>query len=301
MEALERAYLSAMSTSRRNMTEGRAIVQRMLDEHPNKTRARMFAAHFAAHENLANYGTSLRTLLYDVIPTSINDGDNDTAAMAFVLATLFAMKINNTTALEKLVSTLDEFWSTHKTDTTVCRWRFACELNVAIHYLRNDDLNQAIERLTRILDLAIDPLHFCWLTKAHTQLAVAYARIGDTTKAREHAELAEKTGISSDKHDRLYAWGEIALAENNLDRAKVLFINAYRYAREYNDYYVMAYSQVMLARIYREIGNIDAFWYAYDLAHELSRMHGIPHVFGVLADIAAGVSIIVQEEEVEQA
>lgn len=300
MEALERAYLSVMSASRRDLTTGRALVQQMLREHPNRIRARMFAVHLAAHENLASCAPSLHTLLYDIIPAALDTKDHDTAAMAFVLATLFAMKINDTTVFEKLVPALDEFWSTYGNDVSIGRWRFACELNVAVHHLRNGYLDEAIERLTRILDLAIDPVHFCWLTKAHTQLAVAYARLGDTTKAREHAELAEKTGISSDKQDRLYAWGEIALAEGNLERAKILFHNAYRYAREQNDYYVMAYSQVMLSRIYREIGNIDAFWYAYDLAHELSRIHGIPHVFGVLADIAAGVPIIVQEE-VEQA
>lgn len=292
MEALERAYLSAMSTSRRNMTEGRAIVQRMLDEHPNKTRARMFAAHFAAHENLANYGTSLRTLLYDVIPTSINDGDDDTAAMAFVTATKLATDINDLAVVEQLVPMLDEFWSKNQASN----WRFACYGNIGIHYLRNGRLNDAVATFKRILDWAVDPRYFCWLTKINAQLAVAYARSGNTAMARVHAELAENTGIATDKHDRLYAWGEIALAEGNLDRAKALFINAYRYAREHRDYYVMAYSQLMLARIFREIGNIDAFWYAYDTAHELSREHGIPHIFGVLAEIAAGIPTNVHEE-----
>lgn len=287
---LEREYLSAMRMSALRLDDARVYLAEMKRVHPDQHRVIVYEAHYAQFESLRNLGSALQRICNEVLDET--DVIPSTRAMAYVVATNQAMMLNEVSTMDRLNDEMPSFWAIHAGEADVSVRRAACEHNVGIHYLRNNRYADAIHVFNEMLvHLVVTPENACWLAQIYAHLATVHARLGDIASAERYVALGDEHAMPINEHYVLYAHGEIAIAQSDWSTAKSYFHRAYRTAKALSssDRFLMAYALVGLARVYKEIGNHECFWLAYEQAHEISRNDGVPHVFGVIAELAIGV------------
>jgi len=191
-------------------------------------------------------------------------------------------------------------WGIHSYNYEVTRWRPAVEQNVGSHLLRNGAYNEALRCLHDALAFFDgNAQYMCWMTRAHTQIAIIHARLGNVEKAKEHAHFAETTGLDSDVYIRLHAWGEIYLADGDYEEARKTLRAAARGASKADNAFALADIELALCHVYKALYAasqndliIDVFWTTHDSAYNLAKNDGVPHVLDALALIRAGMPII---------
>jgi tetratricopeptide (TPR) repeat protein len=288
--ALEREFLVATRPSALDVDSARTSLDALYAAGADSSLLVLFEAKLLAQTSPNRRDEALRTLI-----DHLRDTDNiapRVAAQFCVMASKYATALYDVRSMSFVLSYANRLWTTYSDDSEVMRWRPAVEVNAGTLYVRINDLPRAKAHFAKMLrTYESTPDNFCWMTFVNVSLAIVNAREGNVAQARLHAISADSTGMPYDEDYRQLAWGAILLAEKRYDDAKACLRKAYRIAKENGKPDVVTDAQIALCRVYRNIGNLDAFWYAHERASDVAKENGLVHALDALSEIATGVQI----------
>jgi tetratricopeptide (TPR) repeat protein len=228
----------------------------------------------------------------NVLIAILNEGVDDIDLIVQVCADalFFAESLNDVTRIKRIHAVVDDLIENHGDHPSVIFWRGTIEMHIGCIYVNQRRYNEAVTMLTRMISHANDdPSYVCHVVKARVYLAIALVRIGRLADAAKQAHLAEIDAVGRFMALAQRAWGEIYLAEKNVNESRRRFEMAQSIVARSSspdDQTNLAWITLGLCAVYKAL-NDSAHTQATILVRQLAYNNDLPCVLEALADIEA--------------
>jgi tetratricopeptide (TPR) repeat protein len=279
--AIVERLTEAMRVSKRDLPLARRIID---DELTVSDAPSTVIAYWNAHVTACEYpherDTALRSLMA-VIECPVED--IDTHAKAIVRASQLAFLLGAVSEMERIQVAADRFFAVHDMPT----FKALTALNVGRAYMAMGRFADVIIALYEMATCDTNSDFDGYKRSACASIGICAARQGDVDEAKRWADQAEE-GDDGLGYWTLFLRGMIAMLEGRSDEARAPLDKAYELATEKND--LIAAGEILLyaCTAYRDLGNIDAFWWTYRLARTING-NGSPYLRDQLEAVKKGV------------
>lgn len=286
IDALERRFLEALREKCTCLnTTARDILRDIRTCCDDNQQLSLLEVSLDYREN-HSYVTALERLMAEIISQPIENPV--TYAKTCVVASKLLNHAYTPSISLSLEAGADQLFAQFREAPDVQRWRTGFDLNMSIALTREGAYDSAELRLHSLLSRPTEAMAYpFWREKVHTALATLYIEMCEYEKAHAHLAEVDHEKCPTCRPNYLYAMGLYQYyARENPEVAAAYLRASYQLAKEESDYYLMGDTQAMLACIYHDANNLEAFWYAYERGQDIAPHCG-KQALSVLTRLAA--------------